>query len=390
MINDDLSQSFLSSFEQRAYHQSEAGQFEREQAGMEADAARQKHEQSASDWLKSTGQGDAIPSPADYDYARMLADGVYPRPDGNGQIPLPPRYFKPGRLIVDGVDLATGKRIASRVPLEDRILGTTPDLDGDGEPDTTATLSQALANPDSELSPVERRALGAWLETQQPPPGQDAGTSLLDTAMQAYNQRGEQPLGQYLDGAGLSPAVHNLVIGIDEAGGDPSKLMRLAAGLEQKVRKPGAVEDHVADLVESLRKDGVGFTGERINVAGPHAGAVKAAAKGANDFVQASVANTAGLPFDLASLGAMLYPGDTSKFEADLKTTREQVLGELAKSKLDGKWQDFLADPTLLAGAGALKKLLGPKTLASIFGLGGTAASAEAEGAHGTGGNGKP
>lgn len=159
--SDDLTAQFRAAFEQRAYQTSDAARYEQEQETLDADASRQKNDQAGRDFIQGLGLGDTLPSLEDYDYGKMLADGVHPRPDEQGRLPLPPRYFRAGKLVIDGVDLATGQRITSRVSLEDRILANT--LDDDGEPDDPhALLMTALDDPSSELTPSERASLMAW------------------------------------------------------------------------------------------------------------------------------------------------------------------------------------------------------------------------------------
>ena len=159
--DDDLTPSLLQAFTDRHLSMAPSGQFLAEQEASDAQAKDAERQTAARDWLRSQGLGDAIPSPADYDYGRMLDDGVYPSKDAAGRVPLPPQYWKPGRMLIGGRDIATGQRIASRVPLEDRILSgvedDTPD-DGDG----ISTLTQ---DDIAELSARERRGLEAWMES---------------------------------------------------------------------------------------------------------------------------------------------------------------------------------------------------------------------------------
>lgn len=149
MINanpgDDLTADFLQSYERKGYEHSEAAQYEREQAQLEdIQRAKDQHAE-AREYLKGLGLGDTIPSMADYDYGAMLGDGVYPRPNADGHLPLPARYWKPGRLISGGFDLSSGQNI-------DAPPGTVYDRD--------MAIQAALA--DGELTPQERNSLEAW------------------------------------------------------------------------------------------------------------------------------------------------------------------------------------------------------------------------------------
>ena len=159
--DDDLTPSLLQAFTDRHLSMAPSGQFLAEQEASDAQAKDAERQTAARDWLRSQGLGDAIPSPADYDYGRMLDDGVYPSKDAAGRVPLPPQYWKPGRMLIGGRDIATGQRIASRVPLEDRILSGVED----DEPDDGDGISTLTQDDIAELSARERRGLEAWMES---------------------------------------------------------------------------------------------------------------------------------------------------------------------------------------------------------------------------------
>lgn len=161
--DDDLTSGAQAFFEQRARDTSEAMTFARRQQDETDAVTDAEHQQQARDWVRSQGLGDALPSPDDYDYPRMIREGVIPTKDGANRVPLPPQYWKPGRLLVNGVDLATGQRVLSRVPLEDRVLGLAQDGDEDAA-DVRTILSQAGPEHLDEIPPTQRRALDAWME----------------------------------------------------------------------------------------------------------------------------------------------------------------------------------------------------------------------------------
>lgn len=163
--DDDLTPQLSQAFADRHLALAPSGQFLAEQETAEGMARDADHAKQATDWLRSMGMGDALPSPSDYDYPAMIRDSVYPTKDGAGRVPLPPKYWKPGRMIVGGVDLATGQRITSRAPLEDRILGLAVEEDESGGPDVGDVISTLHADDLAELSTRERRSLEAWMES---------------------------------------------------------------------------------------------------------------------------------------------------------------------------------------------------------------------------------
>lgn len=231
---DSEERDLLRAFEQRAYARSEAGQFEQDEERRRADERQAQHAAMGSDWLRGLGLGDTVPSPDDYDYGRMLSEGVYPKPDEQGRLPLPPRYFKPGRLVLDGLDVATGRRVESRVSLEDRVLADGIDLDGDGVPDIPlAALGRALDGEGSELTPAERRSLSAWFDSQRDP-------EPVQLAMGSRGRPGNQRVnvGETLTDAGtglldmLAGALKGATAATMGLPGDIESLVRMLSGSE--------------------------------------------------------------------------------------------------------------------------------------------------------------
>jgi len=163
--SDDMTERLMSLFQNREFELSEAGRFAADQDAMAADEERARHREAATTWRRSLGAGDTVPGHDAYDYEAMARDEVWPKPDGAGRVPLSPRYWKPGRMVLAGHDLATGQRVLSRVPLEERVMSDMPE-DEPGAENIEAILAQATPEDFAELSPVERRALDAWMESQ--------------------------------------------------------------------------------------------------------------------------------------------------------------------------------------------------------------------------------
>jgi hypothetical protein len=163
--SDDMTERLLSLFQNREFELSEAGRFAADQDAMAADEERAKHREAATTWRRSLGAGDTVPGHDAYDYEAMARDEVWPKPDGAGRVPLSPRYWKPGRMVLAGYDLATGRRILSSAPLEERLLSGQIDTEPDAE-DIDEILSQATPEDFAELAPAERRSLEAWMESQ--------------------------------------------------------------------------------------------------------------------------------------------------------------------------------------------------------------------------------
>ena len=163
--DDDLTPHLSQAFADRYLATSPSGRYLAEQEAADSATRDAEHQSAAHEWLRSQGLGDALPSPEDYDYPAMIRDSVFPTKDGAGRVPLPPKYWKPGRMIVGGVDLATGQRILSRTPLEDRVLGDAIEADEAGGPDVGDALSTLHVDDLAELSTRERRSLEAWMES---------------------------------------------------------------------------------------------------------------------------------------------------------------------------------------------------------------------------------
>lgn len=163
MFQSDDAPDLLRAFDRRDYLLSEAGQFEDSQARAQDEEHSARAQDEATAWRRSLSAGDTIPGEDAYDFAAMARDGVWPKPDGSGRVPLSPRYWKPGRLVVAGHDLATGRRVLSSAPLEERVLGDLPD---ETDADTIEQiLAQAKPEDLAELSGVERNSLEAWAES---------------------------------------------------------------------------------------------------------------------------------------------------------------------------------------------------------------------------------
>lgn len=262
---DSEERDLLRAFEQRAYARSEAGQFEQDEERRRADEQQAQHAAMGSDWLRGLGLGDTVPSPDDYDYGRMLSEGVYPKPDEQGRLPLPPRYFKPGRLVLDGLDVATGRRVESRVSLEGRVLDDGIDLDGDGVPDIPlAALGRALDGEGSELTPAERRSLLAWFDSQRDP-------EPVQMAMGSRGRPGNQPVnvGETLTDAGtglldmLAGALKGATAATMGLPGDIESLVRMLSGSEG-----GQVMPTTEDMQRAL--PAVSSDPVRAKTAGPY------------------------------------------------------------------------------------------------------------------------
>jgi hypothetical protein len=202
----------IDEFEARAFHLSEAGQYSRDYDQRMADAKSAKDAEAASAYIQGLGLGDSIPLPSEYDYGAMLADGVHPKPDGAGRLPLPPQYWKPGHLVVRGIDLSSGQRVHSNVSLEDMVLGEGRD---DGHELMDADISPADLD---ELDLPARNSFEAWMQTRgmqvvagpaqktgdaasvrmqgkPSPTAGDAGTALWDSLAGALKGAVAQTLG---------------------------------------------------------------------------------------------------------------------------------------------------------------------------------------------------
>lgn len=240
--DDDMTQDMLAAFEQRTYANSDAGRYESEQAVLETDAKRTRNEDDARAWIKGLGMGDTIPSPDDYDYAAMLGNGVYPKPDQQGRLPLPPRYYKSGRLIMGGVDVATGKRVLSRVPLEDRILGTADDGDG---PDMENPIDHASEMDWAELSPQERNSLEAWMESLNPQSVGFSGQRITVADAGNTGTRMDAPLAGYGE---ATASMGSAILGSIPAGLAGLSELARGNGMDEAVKTIEAVQEWLTVL----------------------------------------------------------------------------------------------------------------------------------------------
>lgn len=216
-------------FERRSFALSEAGGYERSFDARQQEAMTARMAEKAEAYVQGLGLGDTIPSPHEYDYGAMLADGFHPKPDGAGRLPLPPQYWKPGMLVVRGVDLATGERVSSGVSLEDMVIDGAQD---EGE----ALMTEPLTPEDfAGLGIPERNSLEAWLGTrgmqvvagpaQQMSPAKDA-------------KAGPRP--QQKEGAGdVGMAMMDMLAGA------------LKGGVAQTLGLPGDVESLVRMLTNT-------------------------------------------------------------------------------------------------------------------------------------------
>lgn len=212
--DDDLTPLFERAFRQRSLALSDSGRYLAEQDDAQQQARVAESEREAREWVRAQGMGDMLPAPADYDYAAMLRDGVYPSKDGSGRIPLPPAYWRPGRMILGGVDVATGRRVTSSVPLEERILSGQDSAGGDGDPDVQELLASLSQEDLSELSSRERRSLEAWYDAHGIVLAQGGTQGTASDAPPAaagtVRGRGQQGAPQVSDLAGLAQPAQAL------------------------------------------------------------------------------------------------------------------------------------------------------------------------------------
>ena len=114
--DDDLSPQLAQAFADRHLSLAPSGRFLAEQEAADTATRDAEHATQASDWLRSQGLGDALPSPNDYDYTAMIRDAVYPTKDGAGRVPLPPKYWKPGRMMTNVPPKPTTTASQRRMP----------------------------------------------------------------------------------------------------------------------------------------------------------------------------------------------------------------------------------------------------------------------------------
>lgn len=310
MLRSDDAPDLLRAFERRDYLLSDAGQFEQQQTRADAEAAASAAREQARTWRRSLGAGDTVPDEDAYDFDAMALGEVWPKPDGAGRVPLPPRYWKPGRLTLAGYDIATGRRVLSGTPLEERLLAGEMD-----EPDEVATIEDvfARATPEdfAELSTVERRALESWAEahgvmlaqagtgtaTDAPSPARvgRAGVPQQPPSMSDITQPA-QALWDSLAGA-LKGAVAQ-TLGLP---GDIEALVRMLTGTEdgQHMVTTEGVSDLLPDVTTDPKRkpsaDAGQFVGELVGLGGAPKAVVKAATKVAPKAASKAAAGAAGV-----------------------------------------------------------------------------------------------
>lgn len=300
MRDDDLTPAFESAFRERALSLSDSGRYLEEQSFAESRAAEAGMQEAAREWVRAQGMGDAIPSMADYDYARMLSDGVYPAKDGAGRVPLPPRYYRPGRMVLGGVDLATGQRIESAVPLEDRLLSGQED-DASQEQDAAGVLA-ALSGEELAALPLKERApLEAWAESHGIMLAQGGTQATASDAppVAAGATRSRPPAPKLSDLADLgqpAQALWDALAGALKGAtaqtlglpGDVESLVRMLAGGEQvmpttedmEARLPPVIPPQASDLVAPNPRAHSAKMGEKAGELGGLGKAPQAVVKG--------------------------------------------------------------------------------------------------------------
>lgn len=249
--DDDLTPSLLQAFTDRHLSMAPSGQFLAEQEASDAQAKDAEQQTAARDWLRTQGLGDSVPSPNDYDYPRMLADGVFPSKDAAGRVPLPPQYWKPGRMLIGGRDIATGQRIASRVPLEDRILSGVED----DEPDDGDGISTLTQDDIAELSSRERRAMESWMESHGVMIAAGPSQTRTDAPTGYYPKQNRPPTLDDLKQRGTD--VWDTLAGALKGGvaqtlglpGDVESLIRMLTGGEQVMPTTEDVEKKLPPVI---------------------------------------------------------------------------------------------------------------------------------------------
>jgi hypothetical protein len=339
MFRDDDRRDLLQSFERRGYLLSDAGQFEMQDERAQSEQQTQAAREAATTWRRSLGAGDTVPGHDAYDYEAMARDEVWPKPDGAGRVPLSPRYWKPGRMVLAGYDLATGRRILSSAPLEERLLSGQIDTEPDAE-DIDEILSQATPEDFAELAPAERRSLESWMESHGVVLAQ-GGTGTMTDAGPGYGMRpdgspkGSGFLGPLKNKRGETMTEYSIGVNIDGKEMDiPTLVPTLSPDEVQAVLSIGPNDP----LPESIVQKAAAHAKQRIAAgkpvfAGPDESPKQTRVGRAgvpyrkpsrNDFVEPAVAlldslagvlrggvaQTLGLPGDIESLVRMLTGGD--------------------------------------------------------------------------------
>lgn len=300
MLRSDDAPDLLRAFERRDYLLSDAGQFEQQQTRADAEAAASAAREQARTWRRSLGAGDTVPDEDAYDFDAMAMGEVWPKPDGAGRVPLPPRYWKPGRLTLAGYDIATGRRVLSSAPLEERLLSGQIDTEPDAE-NIEEILSQVTPEDLAELSTVERRALESWAEAHGVMLAQAGGTATMTDvpAGQSVARVGRagvprqpidsrtvtQPAQALWDiHAGALKGAVAQTLGLP---GDIEALVRMLTGTEdgQHMVTTEGVSDLLPDVTtDPKRKPSAAagqFAGELVGLGGAPTKGMKAAMRGA-------------------------------------------------------------------------------------------------------------
>ena len=314
MLRSDDAPDLLRAFERRDYLLSDAGQFEQQQTRADAEAAASAARERARTWRRSLGAGDTVPDEDAYDFDAMAMSEVWPTPDGAGRVPLPPRYWKPGRLTLAGYDIATGRRVLSSAPLEERLLSGQIDTEPDAE-NIEEILSQVTPEDLAELSTVERNALESWAESHGVMLAQAGGAATMTDvpAGQSVARVGRagvprqpidsrtvtvpaQALWDTLAGA-LKGAVAQ-TLGLP---GDIEALVRMLTGTEDGQHM--VTTEGVSDLLPDVTTDPARmpsaaagqFAGELVGLGGAPKAVVKAATKVAPKAASKAAAGAAGV-----------------------------------------------------------------------------------------------
>lgn len=239
MLDDDMEGNLLKAFQERESVLGPANQYLVQQEAEESKAAEAESDKMVHEWLKSQGMGDTVPAPADYDYARMLKDGVYPKA-GDGGMPLPPKYWKPGKMIIGGVDIATGQRIESQVPAHDFHTGIAEHGDDNAAPVDLGEMWSMITQDDlAELSSRERRGLEAWMESHGVMIAAGPSQTRTDAPTGYYPKQNRPPTLDDLKQRGTD--VWDVLAGALKGGvaqtlglpGDVESLIRMLTGGEQ-------------------------------------------------------------------------------------------------------------------------------------------------------------
>lgn len=339
MFGEDRT-DLLKSFERRGYLLSDAGQFEQQEERARTEEQSKATREAALTWRRGLGAGDTVPGHDAYDYEAMARDEVWPKPDGAGRVPLSPRYYKPGQMIVAGYDLSNGRRVLSSAPLEERILSWEMDTEPDAA-DIEEILAQVTPDDLAELTTTERRSLESWAETHGVMLAQ-GGTGTMTDAGPGYGLRpdgspkGSGFLGPLKNKRGETMTEYSIGVSIDGQQMDiPTLVPTLTPEEVQTVLSIGPSDP----IPESIVQKAAAHAKQRLAAGKPVFAAPEESPKPAprvgrasvpykrpstRDFVEPIVAlwdslagalkggtaQTLGLPGDIESLVRMLTGGD--------------------------------------------------------------------------------